>query len=181
MKTEKISQGLTFKGIISTIGMIVLIAGLIITIYGIKISSGFSFIIAVIGIVFLISGFVLFISIRGVLIDVNNMLIKPYLEIFISKLGNWESLQAYDKIILKYTNESQTLNSRGNSTNFITKSFDVVLISEDKKDLILKEFTDYDEAKSFLTVYSKRLNKEAIDTYEIIKQRIQERKQEVRR
>lgn len=96
-------------------------------------------------------------------------------------MGTWESLEQYDKILLKYTSESQTMNSRGNSTNYVTKSFDIVLTSNNKKDLIIKEFVNYDKAKSFLVEYSQRLDKESIDTYEIIKERIQERKQQVRR
>jgi len=181
MATEKISQGLTFKGASSIIGSIIFVFGLINTISGITMTGNFSFFILAIGIVIIISGITLFISIRGILIDFDKKLIKPYLDIFIVKMGTWESLEQYDKILLKYTSESQTMNSRGNSTNYVTKSFDIVLTSNNKKDLIIKEFVNYDKAKSFLVEYSQRLDKESIDTYEIIKERIQERKQQVRR
>jgi hypothetical protein len=179
MIREKISLGLTFKGYISAIGSVVFIAGLIITIF--NLTHSISFIICSIGILMIITGIILFFSIRGVLIDWDKKLIKPYLDFIIVKIGTWKSLGQYDKIVLKYTNESQTMNSRGNSTNFITKSFDIVLTSNDNKDVIIKEFVNYDKAKLFLVEYSQRIDKENVDLFEIIKERIQVRKQYVKR
>ncbi len=179
MTIEKISRGLTFKGYISAIGSVIFIIGLIITIS--QIASSISFIVCALGILMILNGIILFFSIRGVLIDNDKKLIKPYLDFIIAKIGKWESLSQYDKIVLKYTNESQTMNSRGNSTNYVTKSFDIVLTSTTKKELIIKEFVNYDKAKTFLVTYSLRLNKEHVDMYEIIKERIQEHKQQVRR
>jgi len=179
MTIKKISRGLTFQGYISAVGSVIFVAGLIITIS--LISHSFSFAVCVLGTLMIITGIVLFLSIRGVLIDIDNRIIKPYIDIVIAKPGSWESLDKYDNIELKYKNESQTMNSRGNSTNYVTKSFDIVLTSNTEKDLIIKEFANYDAARSFLIVLSKELDMESIDTYEIIKSRIQERKQQVRR
>ncbi|MEI8201868.1 MAG: hypothetical protein WCH34_02580 [Bacteroidota bacterium] len=176
---EKISNGMTFKGYVSAIGSVIFVVGLIIIIS--QMNSNVSIGLCALGGVVMIIGGVLFISIRGVLIDSDKNLIKPYFDIIIAKQGGWESLGDYDKLILKYRNESQTMNSRGNSTNYVTKGFDIVLTSNNKKDLIVKEFVDYDKAKSFLIEYSQRLGKESVDMYEIMKKRIEERKQQVRR
>ena len=178
MAIEKISQGSTFKGAVSFSGLIILICGIII-LFTQSISDILSLNIAL-GCLLIFSGFVLFISIRGVIIDTEKNIIKSYFDIFLTKLGFWESLEEYDKIVLKYTTESQTMNSRGNSTNYQTRSFDIVLKSDYKKDLTLKEFVNYDEAKDFLIEYSKKMNKMNIDNYELIKQRIQNRKHQVR-
>ncbi|MEI6124722.1 MAG: hypothetical protein WCQ95_13975 [Bacteroidota bacterium] len=179
MTIEKISRGLTFKGYISAIGSVIFIIGLIITIF--EMTPSISFIVCALGIFMIITGIILFFSIRGVLINSDKKFIKPYFDFIIIKIGTWESLEQYDKIVLKYSNESQTMNSRGNSTNYVTKSFDIVLTSKNKKDLIIKEFVNYDKAKLFLVEYSQRLHKENVDMYEIMKTRIQERKQQVRR
>ena len=178
-KMEKISRGLTFKGYTSAIGSAIFIVGLIIAFS--EMPPSISFIGCVFGIAMTIIGVILFVSVRGVLIDYDKKRIKPYFDFIFIKIGTWESLAYYDKIVLKYSHKSQTMNSRGSSTNYVTKSFDIALISNNKKDLIIKEFVNYDKAKLFLIEYSQRLNKESVDMYEIIKERIQERKQQVRR
>jgi hypothetical protein len=160
-------------------GLIIFIVGLIITIS--QMTPNISIFGFALGIMIIIIGIIFFISKRGVLIDFDKKLIKPYLDFIMVKLGKWESLVDYDKIVLKYTNESQTMNSRGNSTNYITKSFDIILTSKNKKDIIIKEFVNYNKAKSFLVDISQRLEKDNVDMYEILKERIQERKQHVRR
>ena len=172
---EKISKGLSFKGLISTIGLVLFIIGLAITIP--EIISNRSFIVCAFGIMVTIIGFLLFISIRGVLIDHDKQRIKPYIDLILFKIGTWEPLAHYEKIILKYLSESQTMNSRGNSTNFAIQSFDIILTSNNKKEIIIKEFLNYEDAKSFLIEYSQRLDKEYLDMYERMKERIQERKQ----
>jgi hypothetical protein len=179
MTVDKISRGLTFKGIVSAIGSVMFVAGLTITIF--QVTHRISFLVLMMGLLLCISGLILFFSIRGVLIDFDKKRIKPYFDVIIAKIGSWETLDQYDRIVLKYTNQSQRMNSRGSSTTYVTRSFDIVLTSNNKKDLIIKEFVNYDKAKSFLLEYSQRLSKERVDTYEIIKQRTQERKQQIRK
>ena len=176
MSVEKLSRGLTFKGYSSIFGSVILVIGIILIL-----TNRFSFGMITFGLVFVIVGLVLFMSIRGVLIDFDKMIVKPYFDIIIFKIGEWESVEQYDKIVLRYTNESQTLNSRGNSTNYITKSFDIFLTSNNKNELQIKEFINYMDAKTFLIEYSKRLKLTSLDLYEQMKQEIEERKQYVRR
>src|ERR1700710_624860 len=105
MVIEKISLGPTFRGIAPTFGFIIFIIGFIVTGYGFI--GGFSFVLFSIGIIIIFCGVILFLAIRGVLIDHTKKLIKSYFDILLFKVGSWESLETYDKIILKYINESQ--------------------------------------------------------------------------
>ncbi len=176
---EKISQGLTFKGIISAIGSIIFVGGLILTISLIKYNSSFLGIAS--GITAIIPGLVIFVSLRGVLIDHDKKMIKTYLDQFIVKTGRWTSLDKYDSIKLKYKNESQRMNSRGSSQVYHSRYFDIFLASGVNNELYLKGFINYEDAKAFLLEYSKKLNKPSTDIYEQIKQQIEERKLSVRK
>jgi len=179
MTIEKISRGMTFKGATAVIGSVFFVLGLLIIIP--QINSEISIVFFTLGIIVTSLGLVLFFSIQGVLIDKEKRLIKPYFDLIIIKLGSWESIERYDKIILKYINTSQTMNSRANSTKYRTKSYDIVLSSNKNEELILKEFVDYSKAQSFLVDYSQRLDKESIDEYKILTERIKERRQKVKR
>ena len=179
MTTERISRGMTFKGMTAVIGSVCFVLGLLITIP--QFGSDISVVFLMSGIAMTFIGLVLFVSIKGVLIDLEKGLIKPYFDLILIKLGSWESIEYYDKILLKYINESQTMNSRANSTKYNTKSFDIVLTSKKYGELILKEFNNYTEARAFLIDYSQRLNKESSDEYELLTERIKERRQNVRR
>lgn len=176
---ETISQGPTFKGAISTAGSILFVSGFIVTIAGIFSETPLE--IIPIGIVLLFVGLLMFLSICGVLINYDKNKIKPYFDILIIKIGDWESLDQYDKILLKFTSETTILTGRFNSTDISTKSFDIVLTSTFKEELYIKEFFEYKDAKAFLIEYSKKWNKSSQDTYEIISQQIQERRKHVRK
>ncbi len=170
---------MTFSGRTSALGTVFFIAGMIITIYQLTHLAN-TFLVAF-GSVLAFAGIVLFISIRGVIIDSEKEKIKPYINLIVTKMGKWRSLDPYEKIVLKYTSQSQRMNSRGNSTSYVTKSFNIVLSSSQRKDMIVKDFTDYGKAKAFLADYSIRLRKPKLDTYEQRNHRPQERKQQSRR
>lgn len=179
MSPEKISQGPTFKGFISTFGLILLVLGIIVAIFGIFVDVTLA--PAAIGLTFMFVGTILLLSIRGVLIDHDQKRIKPYFDIFFAKIGSWEPLENYNSIILKYLNESQTMNSRAGSVTFRTKTFEIFLASDNKPKLLIKELVGYDEAKAFLNEYSIKLGKLKIDGYEQMKDQLQKRRQNMRR
>ena len=170
---------MTFKGATAIIGLVFFVSGLLMTIP--QINSEISIVFFTFGVIVTILGLVLFFSIRGVLIDKEKRLIKPYFDLIILKPGSWESMEQYNKIILKYIHTSQTMNSRANSTNYRTKSFDIVLSADKNKEIILKEFVDYTKARSFLVDYSHHLEKESIDEYKILTERIKMGRQGERR
>ena len=146
---------MSFQGFISTCGFIFTIAGLLALIL-----TEYLFL----SIIALLIGVVFSLSFRGVLIDYDTMKIKPYLDIFIYKIGTWHNLNEYEIIALKLFNESQTMNMASISNTYTTKTFNIYLQGNISNDLFLKEFTEYEKAKSFLEKYSLKLNKKPVDT-----------------
>lgn len=124
----------------------------------------FSIAIAVIGLI-------AFIAIQGVIIDYDKHKIKPYVDLILFKAGLWKDLNQYNQIILKFLNESQTINVSTVRRIFTTKTFDIYLQNEKGKKIILKEFMFYENAKNFLEKYAEKLDKEKLNTYEIEKQK----------
>ena len=156
---EKISHGITFQGFISTCGLILTIIGVITLFMGKMVF---------LSIPALFFGIVLFLSIRGVIIDYESMRIKAFLDLIFWKIGNWQPLTRYDRIALKLFNESQTMNMESISNTFTTRTFDICLQGNNSVDFLLKEFTNYQEAKSFLEKYSLKLKIKSVDLLALI-------------
>jgi hypothetical protein len=178
MAIEKISRGVTFKGVTSTIGLVVFVVSLLVTLTGVF--NGFSFVAIMIGSVLTLIGFMLFLSIRGVVIDTEQNRVKSYVYFF-GHIGTWKSLALYDKIVLRYLNESQTMYNRSVSVTYKSRGFDILLGSASKPEIMVKEFTDYDAAKVFLSAYAKKLGKAEVNAYEQMKEQLQKRRQQMRR
>jgi hypothetical protein len=156
---EKISHKITFQGFISTFGLILTITGII---------TLFAASYIILSILALFIGLVLFLSIRGVMIDYKSMRIKAFLDILIFKIGNWRDLSEFDTIGLRLFTASQTMNMVSISNTYTTTLFEVCLQGKKPCDLILKEFTDYSIAKTFLQKYSAKLKLTSIDSFALI-------------
>lgn len=176
-KIIKIKHGVTFKGSVSTGGIFLSIFALIITTLPLT-KENVPLFVSYIGIGLLIIGILLFLSIRGVWIDVENNKIKSYLFLF-KRIGNWESLKDYYEVLLKYINIDSSIGIFGPSSNVRTISYDVVLISDTKHDFVLKEFVKYEKAKAFMISYAKLLNKPYNDRFDELKQKYQEYKKKL--
>lgn len=179
MRQEKITQGASFGGMSSTIGFILLIIGVVVLIYGIN--SPIAIETVFLGILISLVGIILFISIRGVLINYKENKIKVYLDILVTKIGFWRSLDEFNKVVLKFVNESQAMNYKSVSTTVRTISFDVVLANHGNNELLLRSFSNYDDAKKFLVEYSVRLNKAMFDRYAEIREELSIRRHISRR
>ncbi len=179
MNVTKYSLKATFKGMISNVGMVLLVIGVFNFVSNIR--SGFSIASFILEVFILYFGIIFFLSIRGTLIDEKKRQIKEYFDLLIFKIGKWETIDQFDKVILKYINESQTMNYQSISRNIHTKTYDIILKSNDKKKILVKECYNYNDALELGVKLSKKLNLPFIDTYEILLQQIEERKQYVRR
>lgn len=166
MPVRIISHGTTFKGTISFIGLGMIVVGIFLFVSGIRNDDIFPKEIA--GILSLIIGSFSFLSIRGVMINLEQKQIKPYFNFCFFKIGKWQPLDRFNLIKLKYIFESQTMNSRGNSTNYQTRSFDIILISSSLKNITLKEFPEYHKAVEFLNEYGILLGLPIEDKYKDI-------------
>lgn len=156
---EKISHKITFQGFISTCGLILTIIGII----TLLLVNYF-----ILSIIVSLIGLVLFLSIRGVMIDYKSMRVKVFLDILIFKIGNWHNLSEFNTMELKLFTESQTMNMVSISNTYTTTIYEVCLQGENSCDLILKEFTDYTIAKTFLQKYSAKLKLNSIDSLALI-------------
>ncbi|MEI6577145.1 MAG: hypothetical protein WCO63_13290 [Bacteroidota bacterium] len=179
MKVEKISHGATFEGSLSTAGLILGIAGIILIISYFNTYN--SFIFTPIGILFLLVGLIVFISIKGVLIDIENRKIKKYFDVFLVKFGKWQPLDHFTTVTLNYSSISQAMHSRGNSSDILNRLYTITLTNDKHQELKIKEFVAYEDAVVFLDEFAKKNNMETKNTFEILKEQIQERKQSLRK
>jgi hypothetical protein len=166
---EKISKGISFKGFSSYVGGGICTAGIVWLIAGNH---------DLMAIVTIILGFIVFLAIKGVLIDYNKEKIKAYSDLLLLKLGKWEALDDYNKIVLKYLNESQTMNMASISRTYTAKSFDIYLENANGKKILLKEFIYYENAKDFLDKYADKLNAKKIDDYKVTLEKIKQLQQQ---
>lgn len=117
------------------------------------------------GLPLLYLGLAILLSVKGVIIDVENRKLKSYFDFFIFKTGNWENIATYNKVTLELTNKSQQMNSRGSSTNVKTKTYDIFLTDSTWRKIELKDFTDYAEAKELLNTMATALKITSVDHY----------------
>lgn len=134
------------------------------------IAGGLSFFLNYVLAVGLILAGTALLSLReGIAANSNTNRIKKYYALFTIKFGLWMETKGFDCIELKYTNESQTFNSRGSSTTVRTKTFDLVLTKKSDVSIELHDFTNYAKAKQALESLSDTLGLEAIDRIEEIR------------
>lgn len=177
MNIIKIRKGFSFEGYLSLIGFFISVGG----IWGISsLDSTSSILLYFLFIMIIILGLFLFISIKGLLLDIENNRIKQYQIIFFFKTGKWQSLDLYDGIKLKYIYESQRMNlGLAPSTKVTTHTYNVMLTSKVTESLELKEFTDYLSARDFLDKYSDLLKLKKFDQYENAKIKLAQRRKDL--
>ena len=161
-KRINIAGGATFEGWTSLIGFFMLFSsGYIISLLKISVLSlVLFFIVAVFGLILLI-------SITGILIDLENKRVKPYVHCLFFKLGKWKSTNDVERMVLEYTKEGGgarfRLTVRG---SLHIEYFSISLVYSSGKKVFLKEFSNYEKAKEFLDTYSELLQIEKRDRYE---------------
>jgi hypothetical protein len=167
IEQEKISRGATFSGVCSNIGFLMFFGGVAGVLYAIQHNS-FSLLWG--SVLSLLFGGVFFIAPRGVIINYKEQLIKEYLSVAGMKIGDWKSLLTYDKIELKYVNESQAFNYKLVSNTVKTRVFNVILTCHSEQ-LLLKSFLDYKEAKAFLVEYADKMKKPSVDEFDMLRRK----------
>lgn len=146
---EIINFGPTFKGIISTFGMLCFITGLAVT-------AIFNWII---GLIIIIPSLIIFISLKGVIIDYESKKVKNFFNIIIAKIGIWQDFSSFSNIQLRKINESMGMNFMSISSRVDTKCFDIYLYNkENSKDLLLRSYRNIKEATAGLKEYSQKFN-----------------------
>lgn len=112
----------------------------------------------ILGIIGLPFAILLLLSIKGTTINFENRQVKPFLYFVFFKIGQWESLENYTRILLETNNGSTTYSTHANSTTITVKSYTITLNNKKNDRVEIKEFTDYKKAKSLLATLSEKLN-----------------------
>lgn len=168
----KISGGPSFGGVESTIGMVGGLFTSILLISGIVGSWGFLPVLFIALLVLFC--LVLFIAVRGIMIDWEKRQLFSYFDFFLSKKGDWTMLTGYNMVVIKYAQDNTSLSYKSISTNVVTKSFQLILRSENKPDLLVFEFQSYPEARQLADKMVVTWDLALLDTYEIWKGKLAE-------
>lgn len=115
-------------------------------------------------------GFLALISIENILIDVENKTLKRYYILYPFKIGKWQSIEGYDRMVLVLSHDVDIVDTDGmcgNETRTIrTRSFDIYLRNRMEEKIPIKEFPQYKYARTFLSKYGSLMNVEMIDLFE---------------
>lgn len=160
----KISKGPTLK--LGLLGLLVIIGSGVLTYF-------FSIFPAIPG--FYI-GLVTLLSIEGVVIDLENRKLQSYFSFIFFKLGDWKSLDYYDKLILTIYSQQSTYALRATTQTVKTKSFDVCLTNSGGMSLIVAEYGNYYEALEFAEELAEKLNLPFEDQFAEMQDSIAERR-----
>ena len=157
--------GATFEGWTSLIGFFMLFfSGYIVTLLK---SSTFSWILFFIVAFF---GLMLLISIKGILIDLENKRVKPYIHCLFFKLGKWKLTDDVERMVLEYTKEGGRI-KYGNMPglgSIHAEYFSISLRYFSGEKIFIKEFSKYEKAKEFLDTYSELMQVDKVDRYEFM-------------
>lgn len=130
-----------------------------------------------ISIVLILFGILLLLIKSGIELDASNNRLRNYSEIFGFKFGKWIDASGLQRIDLNYTSESQTVKSLIHTDSLHTKTFDVFLQFEDRQEIEIASFTDYQTALDVLGELTMELNVNSKDWInEIREQAFQNRK-----
>ncbi len=109
----------------------------------------------------------------GIEIDVDGKRARVYKAIGTFKWGAWVDTTPFERIELRYTNESQVMNSRAASTNVRVRTYDLVFKAPTHERLF-HDFTDHATARKATAIMVKGWSFAFEDQVELIKQRARE-------
>ena len=165
-RRRNIIGGATFDEWVSLIGFFVCPAcAYIVYWYCLNISILFWILIFI----FILLGITLFMSITGVLIDLENKQVKSYIHCLFFKWGTWKSINEVERMVLEYTREGGRIKygiAPIASGSVHTEYFSISLRFFSGEKIFIKEFSNYEKAKEFLDTYSELLQIEKRDRYE---------------
>ena len=115
-------------------------------------------------------GFLALISIQGFIIDINKKKLMKYYNFYPLKIGRWESIEGYDRMVLVLSHDATVVDIDGRYGNKTqterTRSFDIYLRNRNEEKIPLIEFPEYKFAREFLVKYGQQMNIEMIDLFE---------------
>lgn len=166
---ETISRGPQFKGIVSTLGLVMFAFGLILTIATVATEY---YTVSVMLFILTVVGLSLFLDVRGTQIDYAGRKIRPYKEFLFMKYGDWILIDGYQSVeLIKDTFYVRHPMIGVNATQSSTRisSFDVILKNYfEQNTLLLSEFEKHAEAVTFMHHYAEKFKLPSKDVYKTL-------------
>lgn len=154
----KYSKGATFSGKGPYFGFLILIIGFIALFTSIPV-----------GVILVFLGITLILNIQGVLVDYPNKKYKEYRHFLFFKIGSWKEIPSLDELVLtKFLDKNRYRVGYFLTTDVQTKTYDLYLTGGEVA-LLLKEFTDYQEAWKYLENHGKLLGLPTKDEIQILR------------
>lgn len=88
----------------------------------------------------------------GIEVDIDGKRARVYKAIAKLKWGSWVDASRFDRIELKYTNESQVMSNRGVETNVRVRTYDLHFEGPKGASCLFHEFSDYAKARRCVDV-----------------------------
>lgn len=177
-----IDQGNRFSGIWSNVGLLIVVLSFCgLMMLNRDFFQPLSLLLVPLGII----GIDLLRNRRGLELDKQTSQVRAYQKILGFKVGNWESLEAFDRVIL--IKDYFLLNVGPSTVPFLRgrkkrmASFDVLLADGKGNDLVVNECTTHAEAKKHLKNISAYLELPAEDRLQETIDRLQKRRKSMRR
>ncbi len=114
-------------------------------------------------------GLLLILLRAGIEIDFDKKQIRKYTEILGFRFGEWTAVHPFTHLDLLYSNESQTMHSRGSSRTSHNIVYDLILHDKKENTFLFYSFTKYLLASETLKVLSNAFNLIAWDEYDSIR------------
>jgi len=122
----------------------------------------------ILGILLIIVGLFLGMSLKGHFLDVSNNRIKSYIVIFFIRIGRWESIEGYEKIVYtssKGKNDPKITNWRTHGGSSIRSYY--LTLNGENKELLINEFVDYKKGRELARKISEYLDLTLVDEISI--------------
>lgn len=165
-KKITISQGITFQGFYSWVGLALL------ALSGYLFSVTYWVWIAPMALV----GLVLFLQIKQVEIDLEKQRLRFTTNYLFFKSGGWQSLKNYQRIELSLDHETLGSMNVAIPRQTTVKTFDISLVDRSKNSLLLKDFGNYQDAAKMLHQLSGKLQMESTDRYRLARESAQKKR-----
>ena len=83
----------------------------------------------------------------GIEIDPGGRRVRVYKTLGRQRLGSWIPTERYDTVVIRYTNESQTMGGRGPELTVRVRTYDLHFSGPNGASWSFHEFTDYSKAR----------------------------------
>lgn len=169
-KILRFRHGPTFGGIISSVGLLLLILCILtiflINILWLRILAGLLFPV----------GFILFIRLKYTELDIQSRRIRKIDNYLLIRKGEWIDLNHFSKLELRVEASGFHMNHRLLTRTMNTRTWELFALSEEGERLLLISLENYAEARKNLDTLGKLLGMETLDTYGLALESARERR-----